>query len=351
MISSQTHAAIDYGVAAALAGAALSPALGRQARITLAAASAYHTSYSVLTGYEGGVSPLISMESHLALDLAGAAAICLSGLLGPAEDRRLLVAVGAAELAIVALSDRRAQHGPPEMAYPPLDVPKPVATDFWIVDSVIGPRAPVRMSVVRLGNGDLLLHSPTRYEPSLHHALEQLGRIRHLVAPNIAHWTFIKGWQDAVPGTQVWAAPGLRERGQVRRSGLRIDHVLGDRAPPDWADEIEQAVVPGAAGFSEVAMFHRPSRTLLLTDLVQNLEPSKLPWVLRGFAWLFGMLAPTGRAPAHLRAIVHMRGREAAAAARRMIGWQPERVLLTHGRPFDPDGAAKLRRSLAWLTG
>ncbi len=351
MISSRTHAAIDYGVAATLAALALSPALGRRARATLGAAAAYHTSYSVLTDYEGGVAPRISMERHLALDLAGAGSIVLSGLLGPVEDRTLLLAVGAAELAVVALSERHAQHGPPEMAYEPLDVPKPAADGLWIVDSVIGPGAPVRMTVLRLGNGDLLLHSPTRYEPGLHRSLERLGRIRHLLAPNIVHWTFIKPWQDALPEAQVWAAPGLRDRGQVRRSGLRIDHELADRPPMEWADEIDQAVVRGGAGFAEVAMFHRPSRTLLLTDLVQNLEAAKLPWLLRAAGWMLGSLGPVGRAPAHLRAVVGMRRAAAAAAARRVLAWEPDRVLMTHGRPFEPDGAAKLRRSLAWLVG
>ena len=48
--------------------------------------------------------------------------------------------------------------------YPPLDVPKPVTQNLWVVDS--GPmRAmgvipiPVRMTVVRLENGEVLLHS------------------------------------------------------------------------------------------------------------------------------------------------------------------------------------------------
>ena len=352
MISSRTHAMIDLGVSAGFAGLALWPRVPARARAALGAAAAYHTSYSAVTDYEGGVVGRIGMSQHLALDLLGAAGLCLAGLLAaPGEGRRLLLAAGAAELAVIALSDRHAHAGPPETGYPPLDIPKPVADHLWVVDSILHDVLPVRMSVIRLDSGDLLLHSPTRYDSGLHHALERLGRIKHLVAPNIAHWMFLKPWQDAVPGTEIWAAPGLRQRGQVRRSGLRIDHELAEQASPAWSDEIDQIVVPGGGGFTEVAMLHRPSRTLLMTDLVQNFEPEKLPWIIRPLAALLGNTTPTGRAPAHLRALVWPQRRQAAAAARRIVAWAPQRVLVTHGHAFERDAAGQLRRSLAWLTG
>ena len=205
------------------------------------------------------------------------------------------------------------------------------------------------MTVIRLQNGDLLLHSPTRFDASVRRELERLGRIRHLVAPNIAHWVFIKSWQDAVPGTVTWAAPGLRSRGQVRRSGLRIDHDLGDMPPTDWAGQIDQIVVRGGAGFTEVAMLHRMSRTALFTDLVVNVEAQKVPWLLRPVAWALGTLAPAGRPPAYLRAVVHLQGKRAAEAATRVLAWEPDRVMVTHGKPIERDAARQLRNSMAWL--
>lgn len=234
------------------------------------------------------------------------------------------------------------------MVYPPLDAPKPVADGLWVVDAVLGAGLPVRMTVIRLANGDLLLHSPTRYGAALRQALEALGRIRHLVAPSTVHWTFVKAWQGAVPDTIVWAAPGLRDRRQVQRSGLRIDAELTDTPPPAWADEIEQAVVRGRFGFSEVVMLHRPTRTAVFTDLVQNFEMAKLPPLLRPVGRMLGNVAPAGRAPTHLRLVMGHRGRD---AARRIVAWAPERLLVAHGRPIETDAAAKLRRSLAWLTG
>lgn len=237
--------------------------------------------------------------------------------------------------------------------YPPLDVPKAVAPDVWIVDGApigaLGLPLPARMTVLRLGDGDLLLHSPIRYDDRLRHALEPLGRIRHLVAPNSAHWLFLRDWQRRCPDALTWAVPGLRGRRPVKKAGLRVDHDLGATPPADWAREVEQAIVPGGFGFAEVAFFHRASRTLVLTDLVLNLEPAKLPPLTRLPARLIGTTAPDGRAPVYLRWVIGMKREPAARAAARLLAWNPERVVFAHGRWFERDGAAALRRSLAWL--
>jgi hypothetical protein len=60
-------------------------------------------------------------------------------------------------------------------------------------------------------------------------------------------------------------------------------------------------------------------------------------------------MAPDGMAPAHLRFALNRKRKEAAAAAWRLIAWEPERVIFAHRRWFDRDGTAQLRRSLRWL--
>src|SRR3712207_902440 len=120
-----------------------------------------------------------------------------------------------------------------DVTYPPLDVLKPVAENLWIVDSgpqeAMGLSLPVRMTVIRMGNGDVWLHSPTRYNAELRREIETLGPIRHLVAPNIAHWTHLKEWQGGCPAAKTSAAPNLRQRPQVRKAGIRLDRDLMDR--------------------------------------------------------------------------------------------------------------------------
>jgi hypothetical protein len=234
--------------------------------------------------------------------------------------------------------------------YLPLDTLKPLADDIWIVDS--GPllgSLPVRMTVIRLPGGDVLLHSPTRIGAGLRDEIDGLGPVRFLVAPNVAHWMFLPEWQRAYPRAEIWAAPGLRRRRQVRRAGVRVDHDLSETLPAAWAGALDAVIVPGGLGFSEVAFFHRPSRTLVLTDLVLNLEAARLPALLRPLARLAGMTAPHGRAPVYLRAVVKLAGSRAAEAAARVVAFRPERVIFAHGRILDQDATEALRRSLAWL--
>lgn len=244
----------------------------------------------------------------------------------------------------------------PDPTYPPLDTPKRFAEDVWIVDSgpinALGLRLPVRMTAIRLADGSLLLHSPTRYAIPLRQALEVIGPIRHLVLPNMAHWTYARDWQKAVPDAILWAAPGVRERRQVQAAGLQIDRELGAQSPRDWVDQIAQVAVPGGLGFVEIVMFHRPSRTLVVTDIVQNLEAAKLPPGARLFIQALGGAGPEARPPVYLRALVKFGGGEAAReAARRLIALGPERIIVSHGRPIERDGTMRLKQSLKWLTG
>jgi len=229
---------------------------------------------------------------------------------------------------------------------------RPIAENVWIVDAgrikAAGLPLPIRMTVIRLSSGDLLLHSPTRFSHALREELEQLGPVKYLLAPNVAHWMFLPDWQAALPNARVYATPGLAERQQVRRSGLRIDRELTDVTPDEWSEDI-QLVLLAAPFFTEIELFHGPSRTLILTDLVQNLAPEGLGVVSRTAANLLGITAPDGKAPAYLRMLLRLGGRAVRLAAARLIALAPERVIFAHGRWFDTGGTQQLRRSLGWL--
>ena len=358
LFSTRLHGIADYAVAAAFAALARSRRLPLAVRRVLGSAAAYHAGYSALTDYDAGLWPVIGMRTHLALDTVGALALCAAGVgvrRHPTGSRALLVAAGLSELAVIALTDREhlAGQGRADLVtYPPLDTPKPVAEGVWVVDSVF-PGLPgqvfgVRMTVLRLGSDDLVLHSPTRVTVGLQAALERLGRVRHLVAPNLAHLSFIADWKRAYPNATLWAAPGVESRGKVRRGTICIDRELRS-TPVEWRDEIEVVLVPGSAGFTEAALFHRPTGTLVLTDLVINLEPAKVPGLVRPLVRLFGSLAPNGMPPPYLRFVLRAGRRPFVQAARRLVDLKPDRVIFAHGRWFEHDATAALRRSLRWV--
>ncbi len=236
--------------------------------------------------------------------------------------------------------------------YPPLNVPKPVCGGVWIVDSgpqhLLGLTFPVRMTVVRLQDGGLWLHSPTKHTPQLQAALEALGPVRHLVAPDTAHWVHVSPWRKAVPGAQVWTAPGVVERANGQGVDLNGARTLSETPPEPWAGEMDQALFT-APGFVEVAFHHRPSRTLLLTDTVQALEKPKLPLGSRVFASIVGSATAEGTTPVHLRLLLGRRREANRAIAERLVGLDPARVVFAHGAWFEQDGQARLRQALTWL--
>jgi short-subunit dehydrogenase len=227
-----------------------------------------------------------------------------------------------------------------------------IAENVWLVEAQIragGLPLPVRMTVIRLSDGALLLHSPVRHSSELQRTLEGLGTVKYLVAPGIAHWTFLREWQRALPDTLTFAVPGLAARRQVRNSGVRIDRVLAEEAPREWNNEID-VILLSAPLYVEAALFHKSSRTLVLTDVVQNLDPRKLPPIARSVARLLGITAPDGRAPAYLRLLMRLGGRATEQAATRLIRLSPARVIFAHGEWFERGAAGRLRRSLAWLS-
>lgn len=271
---------------------------------------------------------------------------------GNRRRNRLLLGATAAAAAtgLIAWLTRGAAGDDRVIPYSPIDLPKPLTESVWLVDSgpisAMGLKLPVRMTVVRLNDGGLLLHSPTQHTAELGHALEALGPIRHLVAPTIAHWTFLKDWQLAYPQATSWGVPGLRGRAQVRKSGVRIDADLGDHAPGAWADEFEQGIVRGGGGFEEAWFLHKASRTLVLADLIENLEPSKLPAITA--ATMRATMATCATTGLHVRAAVALGGPAARDAIEALLATNPERVIFAHGKPFTEDGAAQLRRAFAW---
>lgn len=228
----------------------------------------------------------------------------------------------------------------------------PVAADLWIVDAeplhAGGLCIPLRMTIVRLPDGSLWLHSPTQFSPELKAELDALGPIRHLIAPSLRHWMFLPDWARACPEALVWATPGLGDRREVQRAQLRIDRVLEEDSPPEWAEAIEQIIVR-APPYAEVAFFHKPTRSMLLTDLILNIDAHDEPKLGRALLRATHAAAPNGSVPSHLRMLLRGNRNEALQTATRLVSLQPDRVIFTHGEWFRSQGAQRLRAAFDWL--
>jgi len=221
--------------------------------------------------------------------------------------------------------------------------------DIWVVEgppltAAAGFHYPTRMAVIRLANGDLALWSPCALSEGLRAAVEALGAVRYLVAPNSLHHTFLGDWQQLYPQARVLAAPGLRDK----RKEIRFDGDFDDAPISEWAEEIDHVVVRGNRITTEVVFFHRPSGTAIFTDLIQHFPAGWFKGWRALVARLDLMIADEPSVPRKFRLAFTDR-RPARGAIQRILEWPTQRVLMAHGVPVTKDAPAFLRRAFRWL--
>jgi hypothetical protein len=220
-----------------------------------------------------------------------------------------------------------------------------LAPNLWVADRplklAVGDIG-TRMTVIRLTDGGLWLHSPALLDGDTRCALDGLGPVRCVVAPSKVHHFFVGDYITAYPEARIYGAPGLAQK----RKDLRFDAVLSDQAPPEWRGEIEQHVFRGAPAINEVVFFHRSTRTLLLTDLAFNVASGKTSGA-RVFYWLIGA---AGRFGPHrlVRFIVRDR-RAARESVDRILEWDFDRVIVTHGDVLETGGRQPFVEAFAFL--
>ena len=220
-----------------------------------------------------------------------------------------------------------------------------LAPDLWVTECPLrfgGLEVGARMTIIRLPDGKLWLHSPIRTSPELLREVEALGPVGYLVAPNRLHHLFVSDWQQAFPDAATYLAPGL----ETKRKDLRHEGVLTDEAEPGWKGTIEQVAVEGFPFANEVVFYHVPTTTLIATDLAFNAGPS-LPWLTRfvfRFAGTLDEVAPT------LVEKLLVRDRPAFKGSfDRILEWPFERIVVSHGDVSETGGREQLVRGYAWL--
>lgn len=215
---------------------------------------------------------------------------------------------------------------------------RPLATDLWEVEQHVhagGVHVRRRMTVVRLADGGVWLHSPVDIDARLAEQIAGVGPVEHIVAPNLHHHLHVAAARRRYPGATLWAAPGLAHK----RRDIAFDHTLGETEPP-WQADLASSHMQGAPMFNEFVFHHRSTRTLICTDALFNIrdEPSLLTRLLfRGMGiyqkftqsrvWRWNTRDP----------------RAMAAAIDRVLAWDITRVVPAHGDVVEDVDPARLR--------
>lgn len=241
---------------------------------------------------------------------------------------------------------------PGYLPYEPQLIPRGWDEDIWIVD---GPEVayslwgltlpcPTRMTIIRLPDGGLWVHSPVACTPDLVAAVEALGPVVAIVAPNSFHYTHLADWTRAFPQAAIFGVRGL----SVKVRGIAFAF-LENQPSPLWREAIDFRVIP-LGSFTEAVFLHRASRTLIVTDLMQSFEADRIrnPLV-RAVLRLGGATGPSGRPSIEIR-LAGLRHRAALhQGVRRMLAWQPSGIILSHGVCFRRNAVREIERAFGPL--
>ena len=220
-----------------------------------------------------------------------------------------------------------------------------LAENLWVAErpqSFYGLPVGSRMTVIRLGGERLLLHSPVALDGDLRGQLDALGRVSFAVAPNRVHHLHAGEVAQVYPGARLWVAPGLERK----RPDLVFEAVLTDDAPEEWRGEVAQVFFRGRPYENEVVFFHRASRTLIMCDLAFNFGPraAASTRLLMKLLRSYGRLGPSTLDPLLIRD-----RRAARESLERILAWDFDRIIVSHGDVLESGGHEPLRRGYSWL--
>ena len=238
-----------------------------------------------------------------------------------------------------------ASPSPDESFRPP---PRALAPGLWSLDRRLrmpgGVVLPSRTTLIAGPAGKLVVVSPPRIDDDTRMQIAALGDVGAVVAPNSFHHLFAAAFVEAFPGIEVYAAPGLPERVGTMPTARILPHAN----PPDWQGIIDTAALSPPGAFAEVALFHVPSATLVLTDLAFHMRSHESGW--ERFFWrTFGV--PREFGPSRMARFALLRDTLAVGTfLERVLEWPFERILVAHGDPVEGNAREIFRNAFArWI--
>jgi hypothetical protein len=180
------------------------------------------------------------------------------------------------------------------------------------------------MTILRTRGHELVIHNPIRLEESAYSRLETLGLVAHIVAPNRFHNSDGAFYRTRFPLARFYPPGSIN---------LSWPHAL--------RREVDAIQVDGLRLLNEAVFFHAISKTLIVTDLVFNMQVN-----LRGTE---RFLYRTNRiyqrfGPSRLFRYGFVKNKtDFARSLDKILRWDFDRVIMNHGAILERDGPARLR--------
>jgi hypothetical protein len=221
----------------------------------------------------------------------------------------------------------------------------PFADGVWLASDpvrIVGMPLTATMALLRLGDGTLLAYSPVALTADRRAAVEALGRVAHVYAPSLYHHRWAGEWATAFPSARVHAPAALAKK----EPALRIERALGGAPEPAFAGVVDELHIDGFR-LDETVLVHRPSRTLVVADLVHNVgRPDGWARIYTRAMGFYDRVA--------LSRMIRWAGFSDRAAARKSVDAilaQPfDRLVVGHGAPLAAGAQEALAAAYAWLS-
>jgi hypothetical protein len=175
-----------------------------------------------------------------------------------------------------------------------------VPDTIWTFEQVQGifyVTVPIRMTVVRLEGGGLLVYAPVAPTQECVRLVRELevahGAVKSIILPTVSgleHKVFVGPFARRFPQAQVfvapdqWSFPVKLPLAWLGLPGNRTQLLSPDKSQMPFGDEVDYEILGpiglGLGPFEEVALFHRRSHTLLLTDSLVSV-PDAPPAIVR----------------------------------------------------------------------
>ncbi|HRE92447.1 MAG TPA: DUF4336 domain-containing protein [Myxococcota bacterium] len=201
---------------------------------------------------------------------------------------------------------------------------------------------PTRMTIVKMAQGELALHSPIPIDDALAQSIAELGEVTLILAPNNFHNLFLRKACERYPQAQVWGSPGLPKK----KPDLVFTGLLDKGTRPPWSDVLTPFFLDGAPGMSETVFIHRPSKSLIAVDSFFNLRSAK-----NGFSrFMLKFTSSYGKAAQSRIWRMMVKDRKAMAESTRpLLAEDFDRVVMAHGAVVDQDAKTTFEKAAAWL--
>jgi len=219
---------------------------------------------------------------------------------------------------------------------------------IWVANTFVDffkVKFPIRMTLVRLSGNDLMAISPIPPTPELIKEIENIGLIKHIVAPNCMHHLHLNKFAAAFPGAEIWGPKDLHDK----RKDIAFTDVLDAHQIAPWSAYLEMVSVHAKPPmFEEVVFFHKASKTVIVTDLLFNFHKFH-NWFEKLIAVVNGGYKKLTMTRVARRVFNDKESTHKVAA--RILTWNPENLIVAHGDVIVGNASVVLREPLSAFAG